>query len=49
MAEKEKKESSAKERKGREGIPCSPESLAEWEQTWKDMEESINNLYRSKK
>lgn len=23
------------------GIPCSEESLAEYEQTWKDIEESI--------
>ena len=28
----------------REGIPCSPESLAEWEKTWKDMDESFKLL-----
>jgi len=45
MSEKEKKETSVKERKERSGIPCSPESLAEWEQVWIDMEEAIRSLY----
>lgn len=29
------------ERKTNHGIPCSPESLAEWEKAFTDIEESI--------
>ena len=42
--EKEKKESSAKERKGKEGCPCSPQSLAEYNQTWKDIDDCLKSL-----
>jgi len=28
------------------GIPCSPESLAEWEKAFKDIEDSIAYCYK---
>ena len=28
------------------GIPCSPESLAEWEKSFTDIEESIQLVYK---
>ena len=31
------------ERKTNHGIPCSPESLAEWEKAFTDIEESIEH------
>ena len=33
----------------RHGIPMSEKSLAEYEQTWKDIEDCINGLNKSKK
>lgn len=34
------------ERKTNHGLPCSPESLAEWEKAFKDIEESIAYCYK---
>lgn len=31
------------------GIPCSPESLAEWKQAFVDIEESIQLVYKKGK
>ena len=33
----------------RKGIPCSPESLAEWEKAFRDIEESIKLVYKNGK
>lgn len=35
--------------KNHKGIPCTPESLAEWEQDFADIEESIQLVYKKGK
>ena len=35
--------------KNHKGIPCTSESLAEWEQAFADIEESIQLVYRKGK
>ena len=35
--------------KNHKGIPCSPESLAEWEKAFSDIEESIELVYKKGK
>lgn len=35
--------------KSTKGIPCSPESLAEWEKAFKDIEECIKLVYKNGK
>ena len=40
---------SVKAKEVRLGIPMSVKSLAEYEQTWKDIEDCINGLNKSKK
>lgn len=42
-------EKTVQKKEVRHGIPMSPESLAEYEQTWKDMEECISYLDKSMK
>lgn len=42
-------EKSIKAKEVRHGIPMSVKSLAEYEQTWKDIEDCINGLNKSKK
>ena len=37
------------ERKINHGIPCSPESLAEWEKAFTDIEECIKLVYKKGK
>lgn len=37
------------ERKTNHGIPCSPESLAEWKKAFTDIEESIKLVYKKGK
>lgn len=37
------------ERKTNHGIPCSPESLAEWEKAFTDIEECIKLVYEKGK
>ena len=37
------------EHKTNHGIPCSPESLAEWEKAFSDIEESIKLVYKKGK
>ncbi len=40
---------SAQNKEVRHGIPMSVKSLAEYEQTWKDIEDCINGLNKNKK
>ena len=49
IQDKSVKDKSVKVKEVRHGIPMSVKSLAEYEQTWKDIEDCINGLNKSKK